>query len=141
RIGDELKAILSEGPADHSLLRLRELVADRAIHPHLGADEDAVALLKRLTALNEELRLGIPPWRLGLEALSRKMPAHEIAMWLQTLKVRRTDADLIAAAVTVGPRLAEQFRGEHPSAAEVAERLKRYDPDAPLFALALEELP
>jgi tRNA nucleotidyltransferase (CCA-adding enzyme) len=141
RIGDELRAILSEGPADHSLLRLRELGADRAIHPHLAADAEAVALLTRLTELNEELGPGIPPWRLGLEAIARKLAAAELKAWLQSLKVRRTDADAIGAAVVVGPRLAEHLREREVAASEVVELLDRYEPDAALFALALEELP
>src|SRR5207248_2298339 len=71
----------------------------------------------------------------------RKMAAHEVAAWLHTLKVRRPDAEAIAAAVTLGPRLAERLRRDRPSAAELVDLLQRYDPDAPLFALALEELP
>src|SRR5204862_7115785 len=78
RIGDELRAILSEGPADHSLLRLRELGADRAIHPHLAVDEEAVALFHRLRELRDRYRLEIPSWRLGLAALARKLPPDEV---------------------------------------------------------------
>jgi tRNA nucleotidyltransferase (CCA-adding enzyme) len=141
RIGDELRAILSEGPADHSLLRLRELGADRAIHPHLAADEEAVALLRRLTELDEELHVGVPPWRLGLEAIARRLAAAELKAWLGLLKVRRADADAIGAAVVVGPRLVEHLRGRELTASEVVELLDRHEPDAALFALTLEELP
>jgi tRNA nucleotidyltransferase (CCA-adding enzyme) len=141
RIGDELRAILSEGPADHSLLRLRELGADRAIHPHLAADEEAVARLTRLTELNDELHAGVPPWRLGLEAIARRLAAAELRTWLHSLKVRRADADAICAAVVVGPRLVEHLRGRELTASEVVELLDRHEPDAGLFALALEELP
>ena len=42
---DELVALLEEGDVRHSILRLAELGADRAIHPHLAADEEAVELL------------------------------------------------------------------------------------------------
>ena len=46
RLRDELVALLEEGELEHSILRLAELGADRAIHPHLAADEEAVALLR-----------------------------------------------------------------------------------------------
>ena len=45
RLRDELMALLEEGELEHSILRLAELGADRAIHPHLAADEEAVELL------------------------------------------------------------------------------------------------
>ena len=51
----------------------------------------------------------MPAWRLGLAALARKLPADEIAPWLDGLKVRRRDADLIAAAITEGPTIAKQL--------------------------------
>src|SRR5207302_3864097 len=41
RLRNELIALLEEGPGHHSILRLREIGVDRAIHPHLAADEEA----------------------------------------------------------------------------------------------------
>ena len=59
--------------------------------------------------------------------------------WLKRLKVRRRDAEQIAAAVTVGPRLVERLRsGAEP--AEVVALAEPYAPDAPLFALGLADL-
>jgi hypothetical protein len=56
------------------------------------------------------------------------------------LKVRRRDAERIAAAVTVGPRIVERLeKGAEP--AEVVALADPYAPDAPLFALALADLP
>jgi len=118
RLRDELEALLSEGEIEHSILRLAELGADTAIHPHLAADEETVALLRRLTDLRDRYGLEIPSWRLGLAALARKLPPDEVYEWLQRLKVRRRDAEQIAAAVTVGPKLAERLR-EGASPAEV----------------------
>src|SRR6266540_3706574 len=69
RLRDELTALLEEGELEHSILRLAELAADRAIHPHLAADEAAVVLLGRLTALRDRYGLAIPAWRLGLAVL------------------------------------------------------------------------
>ena len=139
RLRDELEALLSEGEIEHSILRLAELGADTAIHPHLAADEEAVALLRRLTELRDRYGLEIPSWRLGLAALARKLPPDEVYEWLQRLKVRRRDAEQIAAAVTVGPKLVERL-GEGASPAEVVAAAEPYAPDAPLFALALADL-
>src|SRR5918911_1047140 len=60
RLRDELIALLEEGEVEHSILRLAELGADKAIHPHLSADEEAVELLRRLRELRDRYRLGGP---------------------------------------------------------------------------------
>ena len=65
RLRDELIALLEEGDAGASILRLAELGRGQAIHPHLAADEEAVSLLERLRELNERYGIGIPAWRLG----------------------------------------------------------------------------
>jgi tRNA nucleotidyltransferase (CCA-adding enzyme) len=139
RLRDELEALLEEGEIEHSILRLGELGADKAVHPHLSADEEAVVLVRRLTELRDRYGLEIPSWRLGLAVLARKLPPDEVYGWLQRLKVRRRDAEQIAAAVTVGPRLVERLRdGAEP--AEVVTLADPYAPDAPLFALGLTDL-
>src|SRR5262249_17939654 len=133
---------LPEWPeSGHSILRLGELGADRAIHPRLVADEEAVRLLDRTLALRDELHLDVPSWRVGLEVLARNMSSAEVYDWLERLKVRRRDAEQIAAAVTVGPRIAERLRTGEPTPAELVDLADRYAPDAPLFALAVEDLP
>jgi tRNA nucleotidyltransferase (CCA-adding enzyme) len=139
RLRDELVALLEEGDAGASILRLAELGAGGAIHPHLAADEEAVELLERLRELNERYRTGIPAWRLAFETLARRMPPDEIYDWLQRLKVQRRDAERIAWAVTVGPRLVERLRGDTPEPAEIVALAEPYAPDAPLFALALAD--
>jgi tRNA nucleotidyltransferase (CCA-adding enzyme) len=140
RLRDELQALLSEGEIRHSILRLAELGADRAIHPHLAADEDAVELLARLVELRDRYGLAVPDWRLGLEVLARRMPPDEIYGWASRLKLRRRDAEAIAAAVTVGPKLVERLAAET-APAEVVSLAERYAPDAPLLALALADVP
>jgi tRNA nucleotidyltransferase (CCA-adding enzyme) len=140
RLRDELVALLEEGEVEHSILRLAELGADRAIHPHLAADQETVALLRRLTELRDRYRLPIPSWRLGLAVLARRLPPNEVYDWLQRLKVRRREAEAIAAAVTVGPRLVERLRDDA-DPADVVALADPYAPDAPLFALALADLP
>jgi tRNA nucleotidyltransferase (CCA-adding enzyme) len=139
RLRDELIALLEEGDAGKSILRLAELGAGAAIHPHLAADEEAVELLERLRALNDRYETGIPAWRLALAALARRLPPDEIYDWLRRLKVQRRDAERIAWAVTVGPRLVERLRGDEPDPAEIVAMAEPYAPDAPLFALALAD--
>ena len=139
RLRDELEALLEEGELEHTILRLAELGADKAIHPHLAADDEAVSLLRRLTELRDRYELDVPAWRLGLAVLARRLPPDEVYDWLQRLKVRRRDAERIAAAVIVGPRLVERLeKGAEP--AEVVALADPYAPDAPLFALALADL-
>ncbi len=139
RLRDELIALLEEGDAGASILRLDELGAGKAIHPHLAADDEAVELLERLRALNERYRTGIPAWRLALEALARRLPPDELYDWLRRLKVQRRDAERIAWAVTVGPRLVERLQGDTPEPAEIVALAEPSAPDAPLFALALAD--
>jgi tRNA nucleotidyltransferase (CCA-adding enzyme) len=139
RLRDELEALLEEGEIEHSILRLAELGADRAIHPHLAADAEAVALLRGVRGLRDRYGLDVPSWRLGLEVLARKLPPDEVYDWLNRLKVRRRDAEQIAAAVTVAPRLVERLqKGAEP--ADVVALAEPYAPDAPLLALALADL-
>ena len=141
RLRDELIALLEEGDAGASILRLAELGAGTAIHPHLAADKEAVSLLERLKELNEHYGTGIPAWRLAFTALARKLPPDEVYAWLRRLKMQRRDLERIAAAVTVGPRLVERLRADSIEPAEVVAAADPYAPDAPLFALALEDHP
>jgi tRNA nucleotidyltransferase (CCA-adding enzyme) len=141
RLRDELVALLEEGDAGASILRLAEIGAGTAIHPHLAADEEAVRLLERLRELNERYGTAIPAWRLAFTALARKMPPDEVYGWLRRLKMQRRDLERIAAAVTVGPRLVERLGGDTLEPAEVVKLADPYAPDAPLLALALEDRP
>ena len=141
RLRDELVALLEEGEVGHSVIRLAELGAAGAIHPHLAADEEAVTLLRRARALAERYGLDIPAWRIGLAVLAREDATRRVYPWLQRLKVRRRDAEAVAAAVTVGPRLAARLSAEEAQPAEVVALAERHAPDAPLLALALADVP
>ena len=140
RLREELVALLEEGDVNHSIPRLAELGAGTAIHPHLAADEEAVCLIDSMRELNDRYGLGVPAWRLGFIALARQLPADEAFQWLERLKVRRRDTEQIAAAVTIGPRIVERLRSTV-SPAEVVALAEPYAPDAPLYALALADLP
>ena len=141
RLRDELVALLEEGDAGASILRLAELGAGAAIHPHLGADDEAVELLGRIRRLNEHYGTAVPSWRLAFAVLARRMPPDEVYAWLRRLKVQRRDLERVAAAVTVGPRILERLRGGSAEPADVVAAADPYAPDAPLFAMALEERP
>ena len=141
RLRDELIALLEEGDVSHAIPRLAELGAEREIHPHVVADEEAVRLFDRLRALKAQYALGVPAWRLGLEALGRALPHEEIGPWLHALKIRRSDGDLIAAAIEDGPRIAEQLGKDSSTPADVVALAEPRAPDAPLFALALADQP
>ncbi len=138
RLRDELVLLLDEPRADEAFVLLETFGADRAIHPSLAADETARELFRRLLDLRDRYGLGIPSWRLGLAALARDV--SEPRAWLDGLKLRRQDARAIEAAVTAGPRLAAALR-EQRDPAEVVALAEPHPPDAPLFALALEDLP
>jgi len=139
RLRDELVALLEEDEIEHSIHRLAEIGAIQAVHARLAADEDTVALLMRLRELATELGLAVPRWRLGFEALARNLRPDEAYGWLAGLNVRRKDAEQIAAAVTVGPRIVERLRAGPLDAAELVTMAEPYAPDAPLFALALSD--
>lgn len=141
RLRDELIALLEEGDAGASMLRLAELGAGAAIHPHLSADEEAVHLLERLRALNEDYGTAVPAWRLAFAVLARRMTPDEVYAWLERLKVQRRDGERIASAVTVAPRLVERLRAGSVEPADVVAAADPYAPDAPLFALALDARP
>jgi tRNA nucleotidyltransferase (CCA-adding enzyme) len=141
RLRDELVALLEEGDAGASILRLSELGAGAAIHPHLAADDEAVELLDRMRGLNEHYGTAIPAWRLAFAVLARRMPPDEVYAWLRRLKVQRRDLERVAAAVTVGPRILERLRGGSAEPADVVAAADPFAPDAPLFAMALEERP
>jgi tRNA nucleotidyltransferase (CCA-adding enzyme) len=139
RLRDELVALLEEGDAGASILRLAELGAGAAIHPHLAADDEAVELLGRVRRLNEHYGTAVPSWRLAFAVLARRMPPDEVYAWLRRLKVQRRDLERVAAAVTVGPRILERLRAGSAEPADVVAAADPYAPDAPLFAMALEE--
>jgi tRNA nucleotidyltransferase (CCA-adding enzyme) len=141
RLLNELEALLEEGEIEHSVLRLADLGAATAIHPHLAADEETVRLIRRGRELVAEYELDVPAWRSGIAALARRMAPDEVDDWLDRLPMRRRDAEQIAHAVTLGPRLVERLRTDQLSASDVVTLAEPSAPDAPLLALALEDVP
>ncbi len=141
RLREELVAILEDAQPGRGLARLGELGAAAAVDPALATDPDTVALVERLRALGAELAPEVPAWRLGLAAAARRLATDEAYSLLHRLKIRRRDADAIAAAVGVAPRLVRALRGRDTTPAEVVALADPYPADVALFALALEEIP
>ena len=110
RLRDELLVILDEAQVTAALERMAELGLDRALHPHLDTGPRAVALV---TAANRVM--AEPPFSAARAALVRlaclctAMPPHELYGWLERLKLRRRDQDVVAAAVTIAPAIAERL--------------------------------
>ena len=140
RLRDELQALLSEDEIGDSLRRLADLSVDRAIHPHLAAGEEAAALVEEVDAVRRRHAPETPAWRTRLAVLARRLPPDELTDWLARLKLRRRDAERIAAAVTVAPRLRARAAGTDEPAA-LRELVRPYDPDGALLALAGAEEP
>jgi len=141
RLRDELVALLEDPGAEGGILRLGELGADRAIHLHLRADEEAAALFARALALRDELEAEVPAWRIGMAVLARDLTSEEAYDWLARLKVRRRDVNRIVGAIRVAPRIVERLRAERLDPAQVVTLADASAPDAPLLALAREDLP
>ncbi len=135
RLRDELEALLSEQEVAGTLRRLGELRLDRAIHPHLVADEGAVELVAELDELRLRFAPETPLWRPRLAALARRLPPDELYGWFERLRLRRRDADRIADAVTVAPRLREVVAATDEPAA-LRALAEPHDPDGLLMAMA-----
>jgi tRNA nucleotidyltransferase (CCA-adding enzyme) len=141
RLRDELQALLDDPGAPGGIARLGELGADRAIHPHLRADEEAARLYERARELRDELAVDVPAWRIGLAVLGRDLTSEEAFVWLERLKVRRRDGERIVGAIAVAQRILERLRAERLAPADVVALADPFAPDAPLLALAREETP
>ena len=142
RLRDELVALLEDPGAVEGILRLGALGADRAIHPTCGRTTRPRRSSSRALALRDDLGLDVPAWRIGLAVLGRELTSDEAYDWLERLKVRRRDVDRVVGAITVAPRIVERLRGETPrSRRRSSSSRTSYAPDAPLLALAREELP
>jgi tRNA nucleotidyltransferase (CCA-adding enzyme) len=140
RLRDELQALLSEESVGDSVRRLADLRIDRAIHPHLAADEESVRLIDELDLVRAEYAPETPVWRLRTAVLARRLTPDELYEWFERLKLRRRDGDRIADAVAVGPRLPGLLADvEEPAA--VRALVRAHDPDGALFALALADEP
>jgi tRNA nucleotidyltransferase/poly(A) polymerase len=126
RLRDELLDLLREQQMIAALTRMAELGLDRALHPGLDAGAESRALIERAAELcgREPFSGAVRPTLLRLALLCRQMGAAEIYDWLSKLKLRRRDQDVVAAAATLSPALAERLEHDPPLApSELREAL------------------
>jgi tRNA nucleotidyltransferase (CCA-adding enzyme) len=135
RLRDELVHLLGEPGAAAAVRRLGELGLAPSIHPHLDVGEDAAALLERLDALRARHAPEAPAWRLRLAALVRRLPPEELYEWFDRLRLRRRDAEAIADAAGMAPRLVERLEMVT-EPAEARRLIRPHDPDGALLARA-----
>ena len=124
RLRDELLVILDEPHVAAALARMAEIGLDRALHPHLDAGPRAVELVE-----SAERVMAAPPFSearatlVRLACMCTAMPPHELYGWLERLKLRRRDQDVVAAAVTLAPAIVERLSGAGPAPSELQELL------------------
>jgi tRNA nucleotidyltransferase (CCA-adding enzyme) len=133
RVREELLAILSEERAPEILARLHRLGVDEALDPSLRFPEDG-GLLGRLRMLASQYA-PTPDWELGLLALDPPQG------WLDELKFARPVVTRVESAVAEAPALRARLRGRELEPAEIVETVEQTSRNAPLLALAQEDLP
>jgi tRNA nucleotidyltransferase (CCA-adding enzyme) len=138
RLRDELVALLGEGDIDWTLGRLFELGVAREVHPKLATGTKTVALVRKLDSLVEEMALQdeVVTWRLRLAAVTRNMTHDELYVWLDRLKLKRTDSQAVTAAVVVGPLLASRLAKPEMRDWEIYRTLRSMPLEAVVFGLA-----
>jgi tRNA nucleotidyltransferase (CCA-adding enzyme) len=138
RLRDELIALLGEGDIEWTLGRLFELGVAREVHPKLATGAKTVTLVKKLDGLVSEMGLGseVVPWRLRLAAITRNMTHDELYMWLDRLKLKRSDSQAVTAAVVVAPLLASRLAKPEMRDWDIYRTLRSIPLDAVIFGLA-----
>jgi tRNA nucleotidyltransferase (CCA-adding enzyme) len=138
RLRDELIALLSEDDVEWTLGRLFELGVAHEVHPKLATGAKTVALVKQLDTLVRDLGMDdrVVRWRLRLSAMTRNMAHDELYLWLEQLKLKRSDGAVIRAGVVVGPALPTSLGREGMTDWEVFRALRTTHEEALLFALA-----
>jgi len=138
RLRDELIALLGERDVDWTLHRLYELGVARQVHPKLATGERTVELIHCLEELVPGLGLEdeVVPWRLRLAAIARNMSHEELYVWLEKLKLRHADAQVVRTGVVMGPRLEQKLAAEGLTDWSVYQILRKVPTEAVLFTLA-----
>jgi tRNA nucleotidyltransferase (CCA-adding enzyme) len=138
RLRDELTALLSEADVEWTLGRLFELGVAHEVHPKLATGQKTATLVKRLDALVTELGLedAVLRWRLRLAAMTRNMTHDELYLWLEQLKLKRSDSAVVRASVVVGPLLATSLARDDMTDWDIYRALRTTAEEALVFALA-----
>jgi len=141
RLRDELVALLREADVEWTLGRLYELGVARQVHPKLATGTKTATLVHRVDTLVKELGVQeeVVSWRLRLAAMTRNMEHEELYLWLEQLKIKRSDSAVIRAAVVVGPLLRSSLAGDEMNDWEVYRALRTTPVEALVFALGSME--
>jgi tRNA nucleotidyltransferase (CCA-adding enzyme) len=138
RLRDELLDLLAEPHVLAALARMAEIGLDRALHPGLDAGPETRVLVERAreVAGHEPFAGSVKPTLVQVALLCRRLGASEIYDWLARLKLRRRDQDVVAAAATLAPSLAERLEREPaPPPSELREALEGVPLEALLLAV------
>jgi tRNA nucleotidyltransferase (CCA-adding enzyme) len=140
RLRDELFDLLEEERSPAALRRLAELGLDRALHPRLDASAGTITMIERARVLASQAPFAgsVRTSLVGLGLLCRSMAADEVYAWLDRLRLRRSEQDVVAAVVTVSPLLAGHLAAEPPPPpSHLRELLAGQPPEALLAAVLL----
>jgi len=113
----------------------------REVHPKLATGTKTAALVKRIDSLVDELGVAgeMISWRLRLAAMTRNMEHDELYLWLEQLKLKRSDSSVIRAGVVMGPALVTSLTREEMDDWEIYRTLRSTPVEALVFALAETE--
>lgn len=138
RLREELIPLLSEADVGWTLSRLYDLGVAREVHPKLATGAKTIDLVRRLDALVDELGLRgeVISWRLRLMAVTRNMDHDELYMWLDKLKLKRHDSEVVREGVVLGPVLASQLTKPAMTDWEIYQALRKTSVEALVFAIA-----
>jgi tRNA nucleotidyltransferase (CCA-adding enzyme) len=143
RLRDELLVILDEPQVAAALERMAETGLDRALHPHLDAGPGAVRLIESAARVMDRAPFSEARTVLvRLASMCMPMPPHELYGWLERLKLRRRDQDVVAAAVALAPAIVERLAGATaPPPSELHELLAGQALEVLVLAAATSDSP
>ncbi|MHB9112647.1 MAG: CBS domain-containing protein [Thermoleophilia bacterium] len=138
RMRDELIWLLSEPEVGHTIQRIGELGIAPSIHPSLAADAETAELVTQADRAVKELRMReeIRLWRLRLVCMARRLEPEQLAGWTERLKLRNTDATVIAGGVVLARKVLERMAGASMSRPELYDLLARLPAEGLLLAWA-----
>jgi tRNA nucleotidyltransferase (CCA-adding enzyme) len=137
RLRDELLDLLAEGNVRAALERMAELGLDRALHAHVDARAASDLVEAADGAMQGPLADARTPL-VRLACLCAGLAGHEAYEWLDRLRIRRREQDIVAAAVALGPAIAQRLSGaDAPPPSELHELLE----EQPLEVLVMAIVP
>lgn len=138
RLRDELIWLLSEPKVEHTIKRIGELGIAPSIHPQLAADAETAALVSRADSAVRDLHMSkeIRRWRLRLICMARQLDPEQLASWTERLKLRGSDAAVIAGGVVLARKVNERLASAELARPALYELLARLPAEGLLLAWA-----